>query len=110
MIYWPRRCRECGVMYTLMDREDLRWKDLCTVHRQPVKDRDLRKDVVMAWASQNWERLEAIRASEIEAELHERNKIQQQAFNRMANEMSRRGNDALLNIGGCGNLGAAGLP
>ena len=50
-------CSECKVHFE-PDNCDKRFAHLCITHRKPVMERELRKDAVMYWAAQNWEKLE----------------------------------------------------
>ena len=52
-------CSECQAHFEPATGEDAeRWPGLCPTHRKPVKERDIRKNAVMSWARQNWEKLE----------------------------------------------------
>ena len=75
-------CSECQVHFepaTGMDAE--RWPDLCPTHRKPVKERDLRKDSVLAWALQNWEKLEP----QCKEECSKQNQAAQELFSQWQN-------------------------
>ena len=50
-------CSECGVHFEPVTGSEARWGNLCSTHRKPVKERDLKKDEVINWAANNWERL-----------------------------------------------------
>lgn len=51
-------CKECGVHFEpLTNAYDSRWKHLCSVHREPVKQKLLMKDAALCWAEYNWERI-----------------------------------------------------
>ena len=52
-------CKECGVHFEPAMGSEVRWGDLCKTHRKDVKANDLKRDAVVAWAGQNWERLYA---------------------------------------------------
>lgn len=47
-------CKKCGVHFE--PRND-QWADLCLMHRQPVMERDRKRDAVIQWARENWEKL-----------------------------------------------------
>ena len=51
-------CKECGAHYDPVVGYESRWGDLCPTHRKPVMELDLRREAVVSWASQCWEKLE----------------------------------------------------
>lgn len=60
MKLWKQKhsvCSECGVHFEPVTGYEARWGNLCAAHRKAVKERDEKKDAVVAWASANWERL-----------------------------------------------------
>jgi hypothetical protein len=59
LTFWQRHsvCTECGVHFEPVTGYEARWGQLCTVHRKPVRERDEKKDAVIAWATSNWSRL-----------------------------------------------------
>ena len=50
-------CAECGVHFEPVTGHESKWGHLCATHRKPVKERDEKKDLVLSWASKNWEKL-----------------------------------------------------
>ena len=50
-------CAECGVHFEPVTGHESKWGHLCATHRKPVKERDEKKDLVLSWASLNWEKL-----------------------------------------------------
>ena len=50
-------CKECGVHFEPVTDYEARWGDLCKQHRGPVTERDRNKDLVIQWATENWEKL-----------------------------------------------------
>lgn len=59
-------CRECGVHYAPVIGYEAKWGHLCPTHRKPVIELDLRKEAVISWASQHWEKLEPMYLKEIQ--------------------------------------------
>ena len=50
-------CSICEVHFEPVTGYEARWGNLCSLHRKPIRERDEKKDAVMAWASINWEEL-----------------------------------------------------
>lgn len=61
--WWEQKfsvCSECGVHFEPVTGYEARWGNLCSTHRKPVKERDLKMDRVISWASRNVERVAKI--------------------------------------------------
>jgi hypothetical protein len=55
-------CKECKVHFEPAGPYEhgwntVKWADLCPTHRKPAMERDSKRDRVIAWAGENWERL-----------------------------------------------------
>ena len=58
-------CCECGVFFSTVNGP---FAEYCHAHRTPLLERKRRKDMVIAWATENWERFEDQAHKEIMAQ------------------------------------------
>lgn len=94
MNWWKPKhsiCSVCGVHFEPVTGYEARWGHLCATHRQPVMERDLKKDRVIAWATSNWERLAVTMETEMGAELA----IQQEVNRRLSSASGILGQAAM---------------
>ena len=61
-------CAECGVHFEPVTGYEARWGQFCATHRKEPRERDEKKDAVLAWAAKNWERLYGQMADEYQPE------------------------------------------
>ncbi len=61
-------CHKCSVHFEPATNEDPRWANYCTTCRKPIRERDMMRDSVLAWADRNWERLYQTMVEELQAE------------------------------------------
>ena len=101
-------CKECGVHFDPVTGYELEaaWGHLCSVHRKPVMERDLRKRAIIEWASSNWERLEEMYKKEMketEGSMASYTASQQTGLEAMAKQQQAQG------LGGLAQAAAFGL-
>lgn len=89
-------CTKCHVCFepTLEALEE-KYLNLCSTHRKEVMELDRRKQVVLSWASRNWEKLEEQAKKEYEDK--------QKEFNTFASAAMRAGGN-LNTIGNISNI------
>lgn len=89
-------CKRCGTVFDPIGIEK-RWADMCYSCRTPLMEIDKRKDVVLAWAIANWEKLET--------QALEENKAKRLAYNHALNAYAKQQNNPLTSGGLYGNYG-----
>ena len=107
MKWWKPKhsvCEECGVYFEPLTGYEARWGHLCALHRKPVKERDEKKDAVIAWAAANLELIAKI--------MEEETADQRAAYNKIISAQAAPYPGAALNqcnnaLGGLGVLGTA---
>jgi len=60
MKFWKSKysvCSECGVHFEPVIGLESRWENLCAAHLKAARERDEKKDAVVAWALSNMERV-----------------------------------------------------
>lgn len=60
----PMSCITCGVHYDPVSGYEAKWGMFCKTHRETVMKKDIRKEIVMAWAELNWEKIEPVMIEE----------------------------------------------
>lgn len=65
----PPSCAQCGVYFKPHTNElnKQHWPQLCGIHLEEYRKLYLRKEVVVEWAKENWEKLEARALRETES-------------------------------------------
>ena len=81
-------CKQCGVHFEPVTGYEARWGDLCSTHRKPVMEKDLKRDAVMRWAGDNWERLAPQMEAEAAKEREAYDKSMQAAMNSLGSSLS----------------------
>ena len=114
MKWWKQKhsvCSECGVHFEPVTGYEARWGTLCATHRKPVKERDEKKDAVLAWASANWERLSRTMEEETAEKRAAYNKMMQDNIAQMAAYQGQQANNYQgLQQGGIGTMVFGGRP
>lgn len=109
MKFWKRYsvCSECGVHFEPVTGYEAHWGNLCAIHRKPVKEKDERKDRIIAWALSNLDSVEKLMNEEKKKHDEMRNKAFNQAMqsnlSQMANYQAQQA--AAQNLSNLGNLG-----
>ena len=96
-------CKECFVHFEPVTGYEAAWGHLCSVHRKPVMERDLRKRAIIEWASSNWERLEEMYKKETHVTNASYTASQQAGLEAMAKQQQAQG------LGGLAQAAAFGL-
>ena len=108
MKWWKPKhsvCKECGVHFEPVTNHEARWGDLCAAHRKPVRERDEKRDAVVAWAAANWERLAKMMEEETAEQRAAYNKMVQANIEQMAVYQGQQANNYQgLQQGGLGAM------
>jgi hypothetical protein len=93
MKWWKQKhsvCSECGVHFEPVTGYEVRWGNLCAAHRKAVKERDEKRDAVVAWAAANWERVAKMMEGETAEQRAAYNKMMQANIAQMAARQSQQ--------------------
>jgi len=102
MKWWKPKhsvCSECGVHFEPVTGYEARWGNLCATHRKAVKERDEKRDAVIAWAAANWERLAKTMEEETAEQRAAFNKMMQAKIAQMAAYQNQQANYQVMQQG-----------
>ncbi len=69
-----RVCQQCGVHFEPRSRDNEEWRFYCQTHAEPIRIQYMRREAV-AWAHQNWERLEPQMKEEMKEQANALNQV-----------------------------------
>lgn len=85
-------CSVCGVHFEPVSGYEVRWGNLCAIHRVSVKQQDERKDAVISWATANWVRLEKMMKEEYDKNKEQYKQLSQIDISQLAADQCRQSN------------------